>query len=273
VTHETDEYVLGTHEEELLRLGLQHQLWAAQAAAAWERAGFEPGHTLLDVGCGPGHATWDLARLVGRGGRVVGVDASARFVEHVRAQAGARGAANVEARVGDVQRLELPAGSMDGAWARWVLCFVADPEATVAGVARALRPGGVFVVHDYLHYEGIVLAPHAPGFIRVIDAVSRSWRAGGGDPDVGMRLPQIMARCGMEVREIRPVIRVARPGAPLWHWPRSFFTGHVPRLVEGGWLAEGDAEEFRQEWEEHSADPAAFLLTPPMVEVIGVRAG
>jgi ubiquinone/menaquinone biosynthesis C-methylase UbiE len=74
------EYVLGTDRAELERLGLQHQLWLAQAVAAWERAGFRRGHRILDVGCGPGFATVDLAQRVGPRGKFVAVDISQRFL-------------------------------------------------------------------------------------------------------------------------------------------------------------------------------------------------
>ncbi len=265
------EYLLGTRDEELRRLGFQHQVWSAQAARGWERAGFAPGQTLLDVGCGPGYAALDLARLVGEGGQVIAVDVSQRFITYLEAQLQLRGIENVTARVGDVETLELPEESLDGAYARWVLCFVTDPEAVVAGVARALRPGGAFLIHDYLHYAGVTVAPESPAFRRVFDAVIESWRAHGGDPNVGTRLPALMRRCGLEVREIRPLSRIAHPGSALWQWPETFFRGYIPQLVGWGFLTEDEAAAWWTEWEARSRDPAAFFLTPPMVEVVGVR--
>src|SRR6185436_18590137 len=99
------EYVLGTDRAELERLGLQHQLWLAQAAAAWERAGFRRGQKLLDVGCGPGFATIDLAQRVGPRGKVVAVDISQRFLAHLETLAKARGLANIHVTQGSVERL------------------------------------------------------------------------------------------------------------------------------------------------------------------------
>jgi ubiquinone/menaquinone biosynthesis C-methylase UbiE len=61
------DYLLGTHDEEVERLGLQHRVWRPRASDAWRRAGFTTGQTLLDVGCGPGWATLDLAEIVGPG--------------------------------------------------------------------------------------------------------------------------------------------------------------------------------------------------------------
>jgi len=64
------DYVLGTHHEEIARLRLQHRVWRARVLEAWRGAGFAPGHTLLDIGCGPGYAALDLAEIVGPGGRI-----------------------------------------------------------------------------------------------------------------------------------------------------------------------------------------------------------
>lgn len=265
------EYVLGTHDAELVRLGLQHQLWRAYTSALWERAGFQPGQTLVDVGCGPGYATFDLAQLVGDAGRVVAVDESQRFLDYLQGQCQARGVPNVETHQCDVQQLDLPAARADGAYARWVLCFVPRPEAVIAGVAKALRPGGVFAIQDYFGYASLTLAPRSPIMTRVVEAVSESWIRHGGDLDVAGKLPGFLLQHGFTVREIRPVVRVARPGSPLWQWPTTFFTTFVPRLVEMGLLTPADQRAFETEWVARSQDPATFFVTPPVFEILAVR--
>jgi SAM-dependent methyltransferase len=90
------DYVLGTHDEEIARLGLQHRVWRPRALDAWRRAGFTVGQTLLDVGCGPGHATLDLAEMVGPTGRVVAVDRSRRFLEALDAGRRRQGLENID---------------------------------------------------------------------------------------------------------------------------------------------------------------------------------
>ena len=145
---ERNEYVLGTQDAELSRLGFQHRLWSRQAARAWEAARFRPGHHLLDIGCGPGFAKTELAQIVGVTGRVLGVDASERFIEHLRARAAAIGLPQIEARVGDVLEMNLPEQSFDGAYVRWVLCFVSDPQRVIDGVAPICKPGGGLVGQD-----------------------------------------------------------------------------------------------------------------------------
>ncbi|MBA3322236.1 MAG: methyltransferase domain-containing protein, partial [Pyrinomonadaceae bacterium] len=243
------EYVLGTDDEELTRLGLQHELWREVALQGWKRGGFKAGHALLDVGCGPGYAAFDLARLVGDGGQVVGVDVSHRFVNHLNAQREARGLKNVTAQMMNVEELDLPASVFDGAFARWVLCFVSSPAAVVDGVARSLKRDGTFVVQDYCHYEGVTIGPPNGIFARVFGAVAETWRARGGDPNVGSVVPSLMERCDLEVKEINAISRVARPGTPLWQWPETFFKNYLPTLVELGSITEAEKKVFENAWQ------------------------
>src|SRR5688572_2810038 len=154
-TSNPKEYVLGTGADEVARLGLQHRLWSDAAHSLWRRAQIRIGHRVLDVGCGPGFAAFDMAQMVGKNGAVVGVDESAVYIAHLAAQAQSRSLPHCRGVVGDVQRL---GDSMKGeqafdmAYARWVLCFVPDPEAVVAGVAKSLRSGGRFCINDYFNY-------------------------------------------------------------------------------------------------------------------------
>lgn len=270
-SHEKNEYVLGTGDDELVRLGFQHRVWGEQAFAIWERAGFAPGQSILDVGCGPGFGTLDLSRIVTATGRVIAVDSSQRYLDHLQAQLKAQAVTNVETRLADVAALDLPPNSVDGAYARWVLCFVRDPAAVVDTVVSALRPGGVFAVQDYFNYQAIALAPRSEIFEHIIKAVVKRWRLTGGDPDVAGRLPEIFSHCGMEVREIRGIARIARPGTSLWNWPTTFFRNFVPTLVEAGLVSKEEHEAFDAEWNRRSKDPNTFFCTPPMYDVIAVK--
>lgn len=262
------EYVLGTHDAELARLGLQHRLWSEQTFACWYRCGIRPGSVVLDVGSGPGYTAFDLVPLVGSSGRVVAVDESERFIDYVRARASALGVDNIETHVEDVQELTLPAASVDIAYARWVLCFVPKPEAVIERVARSLKPGGVFAVQDYINWAALSLSPRSDVFLRVMPAIGKSWRERGGDPQVGQRLPAMMAAAGLVIEEIRPLQRIARPSDPLWDWPTTFFANFIPMLVEQGMVSEEDWRSFQAEWADRTRDPNAVFWTPSMVEII-----
>src|ERR1044071_806657 len=84
MTTERD-YVLGTHDEELARLGLQHRVWRPVVLDCWQRAGITVGKRVLDIGAGPGYATLDLAEIVGSTGVVVAIERSKNFIRAMKA--------------------------------------------------------------------------------------------------------------------------------------------------------------------------------------------
>jgi len=265
------EYALGTHDAEIVRLGLQHKLWSESAFAIWERAGIRPGLTVLDIGCGPGYTSYDLAGVVTSKGKVIAVDESPRFIDHLKARIQRDGNVPIDARLGDVQKLDLPPESIDAAYQRWVLCFVKDPDAVVRGVARALKPGGAFAIQDYMNYDGVLLAPVSAAFNRFMEIAAAAWNDMGGDTKVGLKLPALLAKHGLTPREIRPLHRVARSGSQLWTWPAIFIETYAPKLVEEGRLTPGEHRALVRDWEERSNDPDAFFCSPPMVEIIAVK--
>ena len=269
---EHEAYVLGTHDEELERLGWQHRVWADAAIAHWQRAGFVPGQTILDVGCGPGFGSKDLAELLGTAGRVIGIDASARYVGFVNEViADDPNTAPIEAHQGDVQQLDLPEASVDGAYARWVLSFTPEPMRVVEGIARALRPGGRFAVQDYAGWSGLFWGPRSETLGLLRRAVTGAYESVGADSDIGRKLPGMMHASGFDVLEIRPLQRTARPGDALWHWPTRFFKLFLPRVVEMGFMTQGEFEAWCDEWDSLTRDEGAFFFTPPQVEIIGVK--
>lgn len=270
-----DMYVLGTDADEAARLGLQHRLWAAQAHWVWERCGIQPGHTVVDLGCGPGHATMDLAQLVGSSGRVLALDESPFFLKLLNDDAKARKLSNITRILGNAEESATLMGDfrghVDAVYARWLLCFVPEPEKVIAAVASLLKPGGRIIVQDYFNYEAMTLAPRRPIFTKVVQAVAASWRARGGDPDIVARLPEIFRQNGLKVEHMESRERVARPGQSLWHWPETFFRNYVPKLVASGFLSVDDMAAFKEEWARASADSNSFLLTPTVFDVVGVK--
>lgn len=267
------EYVLGTGNDELERLGLQNRLWADATHALWKVAGIGPGQRVLDIGCGPGYAAFDLANFVQGKGRVVGIDESAAFTGFVTAQAKARGLPQVTARIGDAQDL---AASLTGeapfdlAYARWVLCFVPHPDRVVQGAAEALRKGGRFVVQDYFNYTAMTMGPRRASYAKVVEATARSWRAHGGDPDVVARLPRLLRDAGMKVIHLAQQQRVARPGESMWNWVDSWWTTYVPKLVTMGELTQQDAAAFFADWRTMDAE-VDFAVLPTVWEVVAEK--
>lgn len=261
------EYVLGTADTEIRRLGLQHAVWLSDATEAWRAAGFRPGNVLIDVGCGPGFATFDLAEIVAPGGRVYAIDQSARFVAFAEGQARARGLQNVVAATADLDAFEFDGIAADGAWIRWVLAFVPQPRRVLSRLASALRPAARIVIHEYFAYETWKLLPRDDDFERFVASVMRSWRSRGGEPNVGLHLVNWLEEIGFRILSTRTITDLIRANDARWHWPTAFALSGVDRLIDLGDVDIAEGERLRTRLRSlFSEEP--WMFTPAVLEVI-----
>jgi SAM-dependent methyltransferase len=262
------DYVLGTHTEELHRLGLQHHVWRPWMLNALRRAGVTVGSRVVDVGAGPGFATLDLAEMVGDGGEVVSVERSARFCAALLDALSRRGMSNVRVHELDLMADPIPVTGCDVAWCRWVASFVSCPERLVRAIRQTLRARGKVVFHEYADYGTWRLAPRRSVVEAFVAEVMASWKATGGEPDVALRLPTLLEAAGFRLRHVEPLLFAVHPADFRWRWPASFLDTNLRRLHELGRVDGGWCEEVRSEWATAEADPTTILLTPLVLEII-----
>lgn len=273
-TNETDEYRFGYTDEEIERLRYQHQVWAKENQLFISRAGFSPGETLVDLGCGPGYTTLDLAQIVGPAGKVIAVD---RDGEHslplLKAQAEAAGLFNIETRAVNLETFDLQEESVDGVYGRWVLMYL--PEATVEllidRIAKWLRPGGVCALTELCNFRHIHIHPKSKYLPAIAEALIQAVTGEHGcNPEIGNDLPGLFHSAGLDV-EINVTVKAVRATTQEWLWPDALFRNHLPALVKEGYLAHSVFEAFLSEWEARSKEPDAIFYGSPMMEVVGRR--
>jgi SAM-dependent methyltransferase len=265
------DYVIGTHDEEILRLGVQHRVWRPRVLECWRRAGITRGSRVMDVGAGPGYATVDLAEIVEATGQVIAVERSAHFLRAAREACRLRGLSQVGFREIDLMDEPLGPGELDAVWCRWVACFVSSPAKLVEQIAASLRRGGVAIFHEYIDYASWRLAPRRLAVESFVGEVMTSWREAGGEPDVALALPGLLARTGLRVRHMRPVVYTVRPADFIWQWPSMFLKGYLPRLLELGRVDASWVETVSREFQEAEADPHTIMITPLLLEIIAER--
>lgn len=129
--------------------------WGCHGEAALARHPPPAGGHALDIGCGFGDTTLQLARAVGSAGRAVGLDAAERFIEEARRSAVAEGVSNASFVVADAQTEPL-GGPYDYAFARFGTMFFADPVAAFRNLSGASKPGAkiVFIVWRTIQDNG-----------------------------------------------------------------------------------------------------------------------
>ena len=265
------DYVLGTHAEELERLGVQHRAWQPVVLECWKAAGVSEGSRVLDIGAGPGYATVDLAKIVGAKGKVIAVERSHNFVNAIERIAREKGLSNAEVHEFDLMNDELPCDSFDFSWCRWVLCFVSDPELLVRKIAGALRKGGRAIFHEYGHYPTWKFFPRRDALEEFRTHVIASWRESGGEPDTGVELPSWLINHGFKILSVVPRIFCIRPNDYMWQWPAQFIQVHLPRLQELGRIDRAFADKVRAELSAAEKEQVSFMLTPLVLEIVAEK--
>jgi SAM-dependent methyltransferase len=171
------------HHESVLR---SHRWRTAENSAAYLLPRLAPGMSVLDVGCGPGTITADLAARVSPG-RVTAIEVSEPALELARAEARSRGVTNIDFRVADVHHLDLPDAAFDVVHAHQVLQHVADPVRALQEMRRVCVPGGTVAARDS-DYAAFCWFPALPELDVWLSLYRTAARANGGEPDAGRRL-------------------------------------------------------------------------------------
>lgn len=274
--HHHHEYPFGYDEDEIERLGVQHRVWAAESRRFLDRAGFREGDTIVDLGCGPGFTTLELARTVGPGGVVIAVDRDGEIsIPLLRKRADAEGLSQIEARVAELAQLDLPPGSVDGVYGRWVLMYLPEGEVIplVHRVVRWLKPGGTCALAEFCNYRHMRIHPPTEHLPTVAEALmGKVAEECGGNPEIGNVLPGLLHGAGLEL-ELHVVVKAVRATTPEWRWPDTLFRDLVAALVDEGRLDRGVFDAFIQEWDDRSGDPAAVFFSSPLMEVVARRGG
>ncbi len=260
-------YVLGADPAEQRRLETQHRLWRPFAEAAWERAGLAEGAAVLDLGCGPGFAALDLALRVGPTGRVLGLECNAELRAQARRLAEAAQLQQLEIRAHNLVDAPLPLGGFDLAWCRWVAMFLPRLDQLLAQLELALRPGGVAVVHEYVHWRTFALHPNGTALARFAALVGENFIASGGDPDVNRRLPSLLAARGWRIEELRPLPAMGGPGSWVADWVEPFVQVYGQRLRLQGLWSEAEAEAAAAELAAARRDPGSVWVGPTVLEL------
>jgi ubiquinone/menaquinone biosynthesis C-methylase UbiE len=162
-----------------------------------------PGAHVLDVGCGTGVFLPVLAGLVGKSGRVTGIDHASDFVDAARQRMGELGLVD-RGTVMQANALDLPFpdATFDAAHCERVLMHLDDPLAVLREMRRVVRPGGVVVAVES-DWAGLrVDHPDREAF----DALYRRWLVRIRQPAMGLELPRRMTDAGLVDVRAEPIV-------------------------------------------------------------------
>lgn len=243
-----DTYTHG-HHASVLR---SHTWRTAQNSAAHLLGSLKPGQSLLDIGCGPGTITADLARLVAPG-LTVGLDASQEIIDQARA--GAASVENLSFQVGDAYALPFADCSFDVVHAHQVLQHLTDPVGALREWRRVVAPGGVIALRES-DYGGMTWYPPSPGLDEWNALYHRVTAQNDADADAGRKLLSWALEAGFTADQLQP-------GAGTWcyaaedrRWwaeswaERCLHSGLGVQAVAYGLAEVADLERLAEAWRE-----------------------
>lgn len=191
-------YIHGVSEAEYERLTFLNE-WLNPACL--QTMDLQTGQKVIDVGCGTGILSLEMAQKVGTKGQVLGIERSQQqiqFAEKNRVQKGE--GLPLSFRVGDASQLPLRQDELqffDVAFSRFLIEHIRNPIQVIHQMKRALKPGGKIIIADDDH-ETFKPTPEPPGFRIIWEAFLRSFDRLGNDPYIGRKLVALLHEGGCQ---------------------------------------------------------------------------
>ena len=245
------------HDESVLR---SHRWRTAANSAAYLLPHLRPGMSLLDVGCGPGTITAELAELVAPG-RVTALE---RTESALRLASHLEGVADLV--VGDAHALGFPDGSFDVVHAHQVLQHLADPVQALREMRRVTAPGGIVAARDS-DYSGFMWYPRLPELDSWMTLYQTAARANGGDPDAGRRLMSLARQAGFPriVSTASVWCFSTREDRQWWGgmWAERILRSDMARrLLTGGITTPYELQRISDAWRRWADDEDGWMAVP-----------
>lgn len=239
-----------------------YRVRTAANSAGYLMPHLQSGQSLLDIGCGPGSITADLAALVAPG-EVIAVDASSEVLDQAARLFAERGV-TVRTLVSDAVATALPDDCVDVVHAHQVLQHVDDPVAVLREMRRVCRPGGLVAVRD-ADYAAFTWYPESSAITEWRDLYRRVTRSNGGEPDAGRRLRSWARAAGLvDVIATSSTWTYASAEAASW-WAKAWadrilWSPIADQAVSGLHASRSDLEDIAEGWLAWGESPDAWFV-------------
>jgi ubiquinone/menaquinone biosynthesis C-methylase UbiE len=233
-----------------------------------DRVGLIAGMKSLDVGCGGGHVTILMARIVGPEGLAIGTDTDPEILALAREDAEAANATNVEFQQQDACA-RLWHNQFDVAYARFLLSHLNEPDSCLAAMAEACLPGGTIVIED-TDFAGSFCYPPCSAYERYTKLYQELVQLRGGDSNIGPKLPAMLRRAGIRDVELNVIQPVHFRGEGKLMAPLTM-SRISEALTTEGLATESEAHQILTGLNDIAADSETVISLPRIFQVWGKR--
>ena len=238
------------HHESVLR---SHSWRTAANSAGYLLGSLRPNMHILDIGCGPGTITVDLAALVPEG-LVIGLEYEPEVLEKARTTAAECGVTNIQFVTGDVNSLSYPDNTFDVVHAHQVLQHVGDPIQALREMRRVTKSGGI-VANRESDYMSFTWYPEVDGMADWQELYQRVARANGGEPNAGRQIHAWARQAGFDWESIKATASTwcfQTPEERAWWsglWADRTVASSFARLaLDGGHATKEELARLAQVW-------------------------
>jgi ubiquinone/menaquinone biosynthesis C-methylase UbiE len=247
---------------------LARERWP-DTSALLTRAGVGPGMRCVDVGCGGGEVTLELARLVAPDGVAIGLDMDETKLGLAREEAERRGVSNVEFRTADANSWVEP-GGYDAVFSRFLLHHLSRPADLLVRMWSAVRDGGVLVLED-ADFDGWCCHPPNDGFDFFVRAYRETITRRGGDHAGGRKLAAYFVAAGIPRPDVRVVQSAWLDGdtkALAW----STLDATQDAILAEGVASKEEVASALEDLAQFTADSTTLISGPRIFQVWSARA-
>jgi SAM-dependent methyltransferase len=250
------------------RLRLLSRVLEPTTTAFLDRAGLRQGMTCLDVGCGGGDVTFEIARRAGPAGSVVGLDIDPVKIDLAQAEARELGLTNLEFKLSDIAQMEMNA-EFDFVYSRFLLTHLKDPARALRALVKALKPGGVIVIED-IDFRGHFCFPESEAFVSYVSLYTEVVRRNGGDANIGARLPQLLRGSGCGDIALNIVQPVGLEGE-VKLLVAITMENVGESILKCGLATAGELAQIGEELYSIARDASTLMSGPRVVQLTGTR--
>lgn len=246
---------------------LARVLWPSTSCLLAE-AGFTPGMTCLDLGCGGGDVTLQLAALTGPCGRVIGADMDETELELAQQAAKRDGLGNVQFCRLNVQDW-IEESQYDCIYSRFLLTHLADPLQVLHRMLRAVKPGGLALIED-IDFEGHFCQPPCKGFDSYVRFYRMAARKQGADADIGPKLYRMMLDAGwqnVKVKVVQPIF-TSGEGKEI---ALLTLTNIADSLLSEELTTKSELQSALEDLTQFTDDPRTLVSLPRVFQLYGRR--
>ena len=245
-----------------------HSARTAANSAGYLLGSIRPDMHILDIGCGPGTITADLATLVPQGS-VIGIDLGPGVIEEARSMAAKRSLKNISFEVGDAHELGFPDQNFDVVHAHQVLQHISDPVHALRGWKRLIKPGGILACREGDYGSSATYYPANQDIAEFQNVYQKAARARSGEPNGGRHLVAWARAAGIDRPNITATASVWCFSTPeeLAYWSNQWIGRLTQSSLRDNFINDGfadakDIDRYIKAWREWAAEEdgwAAFM--------------